>query len=498
MRPARANRRTTMRWLPALTVGSVCISAVVLWSPVALTDGAPASRDELSVHETADDSSEALTSDRPLESSAVPAVPHTADSVAAPAAPDAADPRERFQQMLGAYLHEIEPVVRSEAFGAWDAAGQRAMSDAKDAALRAYADGDSVAALSRLAALIETARMAIERREDAFAKAAALALIGLQRDDYADASGHIARALHIKPDDPGAMRLHDKIERLPRIIPHLDAAEKARTENDPAAELAALNEVAKLDPNRSRVRKRIASLKAGQHDTRYRQAITRGLAAVQADDLDAAQRHLKRARQLSPDRPETALLAKQVGTLDTTVETERLFQTARAAQEADDWPAALDAYRALRQLQPNDVAAQAGHQTAQRLVSLLTAVSTHLNAPQRLAADNVAAQAGALIEQSRTVRPVSPTLVNRADALARLLARYSRQVPVQVLSDGKTSVSVRGVGRVGTVVSKVIHLKPGAYRFEGSRSGYRSEIVRVSVPPDGTDVSVQVICDEPI
>ena len=180
------------------------------------------------------------------------------------------------------------------------------------------------------------------------------------------------------------------------------------------------------------------------------------------------------------------------------MKTERLFQTARTAQEADDWPAALDAYRALHRLRPNDVAAQAGHQTAQRLVSLLTAVSAHLNAPQRLAADNVAAQAGALIEQSRTARPVSPTLVSRADALARLLDRYSRQVPVQVLSDGKTSVSVRGVGRVGTVVSKVIHLKPGAYRFEGSRSGYRSEIVRVSVPPDGTDVSVQVICDEPI
>ena len=498
MRPAHANPRTAMKRLPVLTVWAVCVSVVVLWSPVALTDEVPASGDDFPLHETADDSSEAPASDRPLESNAVPAVPNTADSVAALAAPDATDPRERFQQMLGAYLHEIEPVVRSEAFGAWDAAGQRAMSDAKDAALQAYAEGDAVTALSRLAALIETARTAIERREDAFAKATALALIGLQRDDYADASEHIARALRIGPDDPGALRLHDEIERLPRTLPHLEAARRAQTENDPAAELAALNAVAKLDPDRSRVRKRIAALEAGQHDARYRQAITRGLAAAEADDLDAAQRHLKRARQLSPDRPETALLAKQVGALDTTVKTERLFRTAHAAQEADDWPAALDAYRELRRLRPNDVAARAGHRTAQRLVSLLTSVAAHLNAPQRLAADNVAAQAGALIEQSRTARPVSPTLVRRADALARLLDRYSRQVPVHVLSDGKTSVSVRGVGRVGTVVSKVIHLKPGAYRFEGSRSGYRSRIVQVSVPPDGTDVSVQVICDEPI
>lgn len=495
MQPARANPRRLQRRLPALTVWGICVSTVGLWSPVALTDEVPAGRDEPPVHETADDPSEAPPSDNPLESTAVP---NTADSVASPAVSDATDPRERFQQMLGAYLHEIEPIVRSEAFGAWDGAGQRALSDAKNAALQAYAEGDSVAALSRLAALIETARTAIERREDAFAEATALALIGLQRDDYADASGHIARALRIKPDDPGALRLHNKIERLPRIIPHLDAARRAQTENDPAAELAALNEVTKLDPGRSRVRKRIAALEAGQHDARYRQAITHGLAAVEADDLDAAHRHLKRAQQLSPDRPETALLAKQVGALDATVKTERLFQAARAAQEADDWPAALDAYRELLRLRPDDVAARAGHQTAQRLVSLLTAVAAHLNAPQRLAADNVAVQAGALIEQSRTARPVSPTLVNRADALARLLDRYSRQVPVQVFSDGKTAVSVRGVGRVGTVVSKVIHLKPGAYRFEGSRSGYRSRIVQVSVPPDGADVSVEVICDEPI
>ena len=498
MQSAHANRRTSKKRLPILTVRGVCVSAVVLWSPVALTDEAPASRDERPVHEAAGDPSESPAFDSPLESDAAPATPSTAEPVADPAAPEAIDPRERFKQMLGAYLHEVEPVVQSKAFTTWDAAGQRAMSDAKEAALRAYAEGDYVAALSRLAALIQTAHTAIERREDTFAEAMAAALGGLQRDDYADASGHITRALQIKPDDPGAGQLRDDIERLPRILPHLDAARKARTENDPAAELAALQAIAKLDPDRPDVGARIATLRAGQHDARYRNAITRGLAAAEADDLDAAQRHLERARQLSPDRPETALLAKQVGALDTTLQTERLFHTARAAEKSDDWPAALDAYRELRRLWPNDAAARAGHQTAQRLVSLLTAVTVHLDAPQRLASDNVAAQAGALLEQSRTARPVSPTLVAHADALARMLDRYSRQVPVQVLSDGKTSVSVRGVGRVGTVVSKVIHLKPGAYRFEGSRSGYRSQIVRVSVPPDGTDVSVQVICDEPI
>ena len=498
MRSAHANRRTSKKRLPVLTARGVCVSAVVLWSPVALTDDAPASRDERPVHEIAGDPSESPAFDSPLESDAAPATPNIADPVAGPAAPEATDPRERFKQMLGAYLHEVEPVVQSKTFTAWDAAGQRAMSDTKEAALRAYAEGDYVAALSRLAALIETAHTAIERREDAFAAAMAAALGGLQRDDYADASGHITRALQIEPDDPGAGRLRDEIERLPQILPHLDAVRKARTENDPAAELAALREVATLDPDRPNVRARIATLRAGQHDARYRTAITRGLAAAQANDLDAAQRHLERARQLSPDRPETTLLAKQVGALDTTLQTERLFHAARAAEEADDWLAALDAYRELCRLQPNDAAAQAGQQTAQRLVVLLTAVTTHLDAPQRLASDSVAAQASALIEQSRTARPVSPTLVARADALARMLDRYSRQVPVQVLSDGKTSVSVRGVGRVGTVVSKVIHLKPGAYRFEGNRSGYRSEIVRVSVPPGGADVSVEVICDEPI
>ena len=498
MRSAHANRRTSKKRLPVFTVWGACVSAVVLWSPVALTDDAPASRDERPVHETEGDPSESPAFDSPLESDAAPATPNIADPVAGPAAPEATDPRERFKQMLGAYLHEVEPVVQSKAFTDWDAAGQRAMSDTKEAALRAYAEGDYVAALSRLAALIQTAHTAIERREDAFAAAMAAALGGLQRDDYADASGHITRALEIEPDDPEAGRLRDEIERLPQILPHLDAARKARTENDPAAELAALQEVATLDPDRPNVRARITTLRAGQHDARYRTAITRGLAAAQANDLDAAQRHLERARQLSPDRPETTLLAKQVGTLDTTLQTERLFHTARAAEEADNWLAALDAYRELRRLQPNDAAAQAGQQTAQRLVSLLTAVTAHLDAPQRLASDSVAAQASALIEQSRTARPVSPTLVARADALARMLDRYSRQVPVQVLSDGKTSVSVRGVGRVGTVVSKIIHLKPGAYRFEGNRSGYRSEIVRVSVPPGGADVSVEVICDEPI
>ena len=71
-------------------------------------------------------------------------------------------------------------------------------------------------------------------------------------------------------------------------------------------------------------------------------------------------------------------------------------------------------------------------------------------------------------------------------------------VNVNVISDGKTFVSVRGVGKVGETTGKTIQLKPGTYSFEGKREGYRSKLIEVSIPLNRSDVQVTVIADERI
>ena len=84
------------------------------------------------------------------------------------------------------------------------------------------------------------------------------------------------------------------------------------------------------------------------------------------------------------------------------------------------------------------------------------------------------------------------------EKLERALELYQTKVSVRISSDGKTAIAVRGVGRVGVVMSKTIELKPGNYSFEGKRTGYRSVLIQVNVPPGADEIEVSVICNEQI
>ena len=427
----------------------------------------------------------------------------TSEAAARPAASSgsglSANPQPaHFKALLREYVDDIEPAIQSEAFGAWDAVAQQEVADLKAAALQAFSQGQYTDAVVKLGALVALSRTALHAREAAFTTALSAARRQSDADNYEPALVQITEALRIRPDSAAAARLYAKIQTLPQVVAYLRAARTAVAENNPEAELRALEEVVKRDPERRGVRDRVTTLRSARQDERYRRAITRGLRAVEHGALDAARQHLTAAQRLFSGRAETALLAEQLRAAERHDQVERLLETARAAVASDDWEAALNAYRQAEQRAAGSAPAVQGRKTADHIVSLLKAVDAHLAAAHRLSSPHVAAHVRTLVDESLRVGHVSPKLVARTAELQQVLERYSRPIAVRVISDGKTRVSVRGVGRVGSVVSKVIHLKPGDYRFEGRRSGYRSKIVPVRISPLTADVQVAVVCDEPI
>ena len=67
-----------------------------------------------------------------------------------------------------------------------------------------------------------------------------------------------------------------------------------------------------------------------------------------------------------------------------------------------------------------------------------------------------------------------------------------------MLSDNKTHVEVRSIGKVGVIAEKTISLLPGSYLFEGKRSGYVTKMVKVVISPEDATKQVKVIADERI
>ena len=119
--------------------------------------------------------------------------------------------------------------------------------------------------------------------------------------------------------------------------------------------------------------------------------------------------------------------------------------------------------------------------------------------PHRLNSADIAAAALKEIERVRPVLDLSPHMQETVTALELELKKWQTEVPLRVISDGETHISVRGVGIIGTVTDRTVLLRPGTYKLEGKKKGYRNKLIEVLVSSDANVLNeVKIICDEPI
>lgn len=304
--------------------------------------------------------------------------------------------------------------------------------------------------------------------------------------------------MRLKPDAADALRLKKEIAALPEILSWLRKAKAANAQNDPDTEYAALRKALDLDPARHVLRASVEALEIQINERMFAGHIHEGLEAVAQRSLGEAKKRLASARALYPAKEEVALLTRKVGDLAQELEIERLVSVARVAAVRDDWALALDAYGKAARIAPLGPPDTDGIAQARLIVELGARIDRHLQSPDRLTAAGVARDASDNLARAQKLLPYSASLRTRAHQLAGLVDIYSRLVPVKILSDGKTNISVRRVGIVGVITEKTIKLKPGDYILEGTRAGYRSKLVRINVPPGAISFQVEIRCDEQI
>ncbi len=406
--------------------------------------------------------------------------------------------RDQFKAALAVFENDVAPKIQTGAFAAWNATAQHTIISAKDAAIGAFSTGTYGDALQTLARATDQAATEITARDTAFDAALNDAQQFAAADNVDQARVAIAEALRLKPDHAAAMTLNDKIERLPDVLDLIGRTAVARAENDFAGEAALLRQTLEIDPTRPGIVARLKTVQAAIREAHFNDSIAAGLQYVAARDLSGARQSLAAAEAIFHGRDELSILQSKVDALAHTLKLEKLLRDATAAAIADDWPRAGRYYAEVIAIQPDSGAAQKGQARANTINDIHAALRSHLNAPQRLGAANISAAAKATIDRAQMYFSDSPSLAADSVKLADALDAYATPVPVIVLSDGATNISVRGVGQVGVVERKVISLTPGRFTFEGTRNGYRSKLVNLDIAPGDVNVTIMIACDEPI
>ncbi|MCZ6526252.1 MAG: hypothetical protein O6928_06840, partial [Gammaproteobacteria bacterium] len=118
--------------------------------------------------------------------------------------------------------------------------------------------------------------------------------------------------------------------------------------------------------------------------------------------------------------------------------------------------------------------------------------------PQRLSNKAVYNEAVNLQRQAQSVTKPGPVLKKQIAFLSSLLIEASTPVPLKILSNDLTEVTLYKVGKLGYFQSKQLSLAPGRYTAVGSRQGYRDVRIEFTVAPNKPSQSVIVQCDDKI
>lgn len=411
---------------------------------------------------------------------------------------DIAALRQAYLDAFSLYENTLKPQLEKIDIDSWDKTLAETIKNQEKTAVDTFGTGQYAKAKQAIDTLTQTAEKTLTDSEAAFKKAMQEAQKAYDNYDYQTARLAIDNALIHKADSADAQALAQKIENIPQIVELNEAIRVAKNENNPNKELSLIEDLLKIEPDREEMKQRAQVLRTQLAESRFNQAISQAYQAIEQQQVEKARQALSQAEKIYPSRPENKEVKVALVQLESQLRFNQHIAAADKAQKADNWEAAKQELSAALKERPANKDLIDRLNQAKRIVEIDQNIQGLLQNPYRLSNPAVKATADINVIQAESFGAQSPSLAKAAQQLKSTINAVNTPVNVNVISDGKTFVSVRGVGKVGETTGKTIQLKPGTYSFEGKREGYRSKLIEVQIPLNRSDYQVTVIADERI
>lgn len=402
--------------------------------------------------------------------------------------------REKAQAELSRFVELQMQLENSMQVGTW---GQADLDAAKGLATRgdeqflAEAFEDSLAsyraAADALAGLITTG-------EQMLTDALATGNKALDEREQRTALANFQQALTIDPDNEAAQAGLNRANLLPEIVDLMREAKNHELAGDYRAALETYQRVEVLDPQTHGLAEAMAAARSGVGDVRFRELLSDGFKAMDAEQFESARAAFNQALAMNPGDPVALGGLEQVAERKDLATIRRLRASAEALEAAEDWRGAIEDYDQVLALDGNIQFAKAGRARAVEQERTSVTLGNIIASPDKLSSTSLYGQAQDILKTASTLEPRGPKLAEQIARVENLLATYGTPVPVLLRSDNRTEVTLSTVGRLGTFSEKQLSLRPGAYTIIGSRDGCRDVRESILVRPDMAPVEIR--CEE--
>jgi len=253
-------------------------------------------------------------------------------------------------------------------------------------------------------------------------------------------------------------------------------------------------EALRLDPESEKVRLALNRVKAMIKDQEFATAMSDGLTALHNNNFALARTKLLQAKSFKPDSQEVQDALNQVDEALRLARIEKLRQTALAAEKAENWEQALNAYLEVLQIDGTIEFASVGKQRSLEQIQIAKRIKYYLEKPDILASDRQLKNAILLLNQAGQIKPKGARLAAQIEKLSRLVDAAQTPIKVTIASDNFTDVAVYKIARLGKFSVKELNLKPGTYTVVGARDGYQDVRQKIVIKPGQKPVQISIIC----
>lgn len=407
-----------------------------------------------------------------------------------------AQARERAQQKLDQFLAAQLRLEQDMNVAVWGSADFDAVKDRATAGDGHFMDGEFDAALAEYAGAVEDLQALVAKGEALFDEMLVAGEAALANRDHAAASAALQRALAVRPDDPRAKAGMARSDKLPAIIALLRESERASLRGDHDAALDFLKQVQQADPATAGLADRLASTAAARSAERRATQLSNGFDALRNHDYPKALAAFDAVLRAHPD-DEGALAGRQQAEQASTLATiDRLRTTALAQVEAENWSAALASYDQALGIDPSLQFARAGKVRVRAMHDLVEAMEQVIADPGALSSQPAFDAASELLRQAERETDAGVKFADRLLRFRQVLERSAVPVPLVLVSDNATEVTIHKVGQLGSFERRELALRPGRYVIVGSQDGCRD--VRKEIVLTANMQPVEVRCAERI
>ena len=289
-----------------------------------------------------------------------------------------------------------------------------------------------------------------------------------------------------------------RAENLDQVLEWLRQAQSAEREQAWMGALALYQQAQTLDTASLEARTGVMRTTEVLARLRFNEAMSLALMRLEQADLTGARQAFSTAQAMRPMAPEPEAGLLQIRLLEQSQRINTLSLQAEQAMADEAWSMAIVHLEQVLELEPGLLSANASLEQARQRRTLDQTLNVYLKAPERMRLDPELTMARQALIRAAGLASQGPLLQRQISDLSLLIAQARIPLPVVVLSDNNTDITIYQTSHLGAFMKHELALVPGTYTMVGRRPGYRDVRQQFTLSGGMAPVTIHLTCDEKI